>query len=157
MSAPADPVTYNLSDRELEVLRLTAEGLPVAEIAAELDISDDTVKTRRRRIIAKTQARDRTHAVVLALRSGELCLGVARPQPVTPHRLAALVGRTAQLSLVNGTVVAAQVVAVDADGVDVVLRTLTQPCRRYAHRDIQRIEQWREPAAGRRPVPRPAA
>ena len=59
-----------LTPREEDVLRLLVEGLANKEIAARLSLSEGTVKNLVSAIIAKLQANDRTHAVVLALRRG---------------------------------------------------------------------------------------
>ncbi|WP_141577236.1 response regulator transcription factor [Actinomadura sp. WMMA1423] len=55
-----------LTGREGDVLRLMAKGHSNAEIAEELFVSPQTVKTHVGNILAKTQARDRTQAVIFA-------------------------------------------------------------------------------------------
>jgi DNA-binding NarL/FixJ family response regulator len=65
-----------LSRREYEVLTLIADGLENQRIAGELVVSVETVRTHVKGILRKLGARDRTHAVSLAYRSGLL---IGRP------------------------------------------------------------------------------
>jgi DNA-binding NarL/FixJ family response regulator len=58
-----------LSARELELLKYLAEGYTNKEIARAMVLAEDTVKKAVQTLIAKLGATDRTHAVVLALRS----------------------------------------------------------------------------------------
>ncbi|MGW6196721.1 response regulator [Kribbella sp. NPDC055110] len=61
---------YQLTEREQEVLRLMARGLSNAEIAAELILGLQTVKTHVANVLSKLNARDRTQAVIRAYESG---------------------------------------------------------------------------------------
>ena len=66
----ADTIRAELSDRELEVLKLIANGKDNAQIAAELVISPKTVKNHISNILMKLQIQNRIQAAVYAVRSG---------------------------------------------------------------------------------------
>ena len=59
-----------LSARELDVLRLIAAGSANKQIAAQLSIAEETVKSQVTSILSKLAANDRTHAVTIALKRG---------------------------------------------------------------------------------------
>jgi len=63
-----------LTEREIEVLQGVAAGKSNKLIAAELNISEGTVKTHMKSILPKLDASDRTHAVMIALKRGILDL-----------------------------------------------------------------------------------
>jgi DNA-binding NarL/FixJ family response regulator len=74
----AELAEYATSDlvtpREIEVLRLIAGGNANKEIAAQLSVTEDTVKGHVKNILAKLGANDRTHALTIALKRGILSL-----------------------------------------------------------------------------------
>ncbi len=59
-----------LTPAEVRVLRLIADGNANKEIAAQLSISEDTVKSQVRNILSKLGAKDRTHAAMIGLKRG---------------------------------------------------------------------------------------
>ena len=69
-TASAETIRAELSDREVEVLKLVAAGLENAEIAAKLHISPKTVKNHLSNIVMKLQFENRIQAAVYAVRSG---------------------------------------------------------------------------------------
>jgi DNA-binding NarL/FixJ family response regulator len=73
-SAPREPapVTDQMSDREKDVLRLVAEGLTNRDIAARMNLSENTVKYHLKNILQKLHLRNRAQAVAYAHQSGLL-------------------------------------------------------------------------------------
>ncbi len=62
----------DLTERELQVLRLMQDGARNKQIADQLTIAETTVNFHIKNIVEKLQAKDRTHAVVIAIRRGLL-------------------------------------------------------------------------------------
>ncbi len=60
----------SLTPREIDVLRLIAGGNANKEIAAQLSLSEETVKGHVKNILSKLDANDRTHAVTIGLKRG---------------------------------------------------------------------------------------
>ncbi|MCE4554365.1 response regulator transcription factor [Pelomonas cellulosilytica] len=59
-----------LTEREIEVLRHIAQGHSNREVGALLSVAEETIKARMKSILLKLNARDRTHAVTIALQRG---------------------------------------------------------------------------------------
>ena len=59
-----------LTPREVDVLRLAAKGNANKEIGAQLSLTEETVKSHIRNILAKLEAKDRTHAVAIGVKRG---------------------------------------------------------------------------------------
>ncbi|HEY45066.1 MAG TPA: response regulator transcription factor [Anaerolineae bacterium] len=68
--APKTKIVEELSEREVEVLKLLARGLSNADIAQRLFLSEGTVRNYVSAILAKLDVADRTQAAILALRYG---------------------------------------------------------------------------------------
>ena len=58
-----------LTRRQREILQLYADGNSTARVARNLGLSAETVRTHTKGILARLQARDRAHAVAIALRT----------------------------------------------------------------------------------------
>ena len=67
---PSTKLVESLSEREIEVLQLMADGLTNAEIGTQIHLSEGTVRNYISTIFGKLQAKDRTQAVVMAIRYG---------------------------------------------------------------------------------------
>jgi DNA-binding NarL/FixJ family response regulator len=61
-----------LTEREIQVLKRVAQGIPNKVIAAEMNLAEPTVKSHLQNIFQKLGANDRTHAVTIAIRRGYL-------------------------------------------------------------------------------------
>jgi len=77
MDTPVEPITHDkaqwiqpLTPRELQILRMLADGSPNKSIAADLQISEHTAKFHVSQILAKLGAESRTEAVAIGIRHG---------------------------------------------------------------------------------------
>jgi DNA-binding NarL/FixJ family response regulator len=62
----------SLTKRQREILQLLADGLSTSQVARRLDLSAETVRTHMKALLARLGARDRAHAVAIALRTGQI-------------------------------------------------------------------------------------
>ncbi len=69
-SAPLKELEQEPTPREIEVLQLICDGLVNREIGNRLFLSEETVKSHVRHLLAKLQARSRAHAVAVGFRRG---------------------------------------------------------------------------------------
>lgn len=67
-----------LSPREREIMHLMAEGRTAEAIGEQITVSVETVRTHVRNVIRKLQARNRVHAIAIALERGEIALNSHR-------------------------------------------------------------------------------
>jgi DNA-binding NarL/FixJ family response regulator len=67
---PRDALEQEPTGREVEVLQLISDGLVNREIGQRLFLSEETVKSHVRHLLAKLQARSRAHAVAVGFRRG---------------------------------------------------------------------------------------
>ena len=79
MPDSGDPAGRTLTPRERDVLTQAARGLSNREIGIELHIAEQTVKNHLSSAMRKLSVRDRTHAVVYAIGSGLISVGVSGP------------------------------------------------------------------------------
>src|SRR5512143_746259 len=73
------PTNTELSERELEILKLLATGLSNKEIASQLFLSVNTVKVHLRNIFAKLGVQSRTEATLIAIQQGYMAVPGAVP------------------------------------------------------------------------------
>lgn len=74
LSPRATAKVPQLSPREREIMHAMAEGLTAEKIGDHFSVSVETVRTHVRNVIRKLQARNRVHAIALALERGEIAL-----------------------------------------------------------------------------------
>jgi DNA-binding NarL/FixJ family response regulator len=64
----------NLSPREREIMHLMAQGWTAQDVGAQAGVSVETVRTHVRNVVRKLQARNRVHAIAIALQRGEITI-----------------------------------------------------------------------------------
>ena len=72
LTTPARELGQKPTGREIQVLQLISDGLANREIGQHLFLSEETVKSHVRHLLAKLQARSRAHAVAIGFRRGLL-------------------------------------------------------------------------------------
>ncbi|MEU6611961.1 LuxR C-terminal-related transcriptional regulator [Streptomyces shenzhenensis] len=70
--SPTGLLPEELTQREVDVLRLLAEGMDAVEIANKLDYSERLIKSVIQAVVKRLELRNRTHAVAYAIRMGVL-------------------------------------------------------------------------------------
>ena len=70
LRTPARPNAQEPTSREIQVLQLISDGLANREIGDRLYLSEETVKSHVRHLLAKLEARSRAHAVAVGFRRG---------------------------------------------------------------------------------------
>jgi DNA-binding NarL/FixJ family response regulator len=70
LRTPARRQEQDPTPRERQVLQLVCDGLVNREIGEQLHLSEETVKSHVRHLLAKLQARSRAHAVAIGFRRG---------------------------------------------------------------------------------------
>jgi DNA-binding NarL/FixJ family response regulator len=74
LSEPATARLPNLSPREREIMHLMADGGTALDVGAMVGVSVETVRTHVRNVIRKLQARNRVHAIAIALQRGDITI-----------------------------------------------------------------------------------
>jgi len=118
-----------LSARPIQILELLRDGASTAAVASVLGIEPDSVKSALHRAAIRLGARNRTHAVALAIQRGIIsahpgsppcsCMHTppAAPEPPSWLTPAASLGQRIWVSLVDGAVVSGRLVAVTSQGI----------------------------------------
>jgi predicted ATPase/DNA-binding CsgD family transcriptional regulator len=103
-------LTHTLTDRELEILRLIAEGLSNQEIARELVLAPETVKWYNKHIFSKLDVHNRTQAAArakaLGLLNPEFQIAASSSEPTTPRsnfpaQVTTFIGRRSEVATIR--------------------------------------------------------